>query len=72
MNKPVLACRLLHLVLDHNIADYVTAKSNVLLSYKDVSHMNSYGLIGGLQFASFFIFFLYSITDLCWTPCFSD
>ncbi|KAF2323227.1 hypothetical protein GH714_034239 [Hevea brasiliensis] len=39
--------RLLRLVLDHNIADYVTAKNNVVLSYKDMSHTNSYGLIRG-------------------------
>ncbi|GAU12484.1 hypothetical protein TSUD_230170 [Trifolium subterraneum] len=45
--------RLLRLVLDHNIADYVTAKNNVVLSYKDMSHTNLHGLIRGLQFASF-------------------
>ncbi|CAA0831443.1 Pre-mRNA-processing-splicing factor [Striga hermonthica] len=45
--------RLLRLVLDHNIADYVTAKNNVVLSYRDMSHTNSYGVIRGLQFASF-------------------
>ncbi|ONK57281.1 uncharacterized protein A4U43_C10F18460 [Asparagus officinalis] len=33
--------RLLRLVLDDNIADYVTAKNNVVLSYKDMSHTNS-------------------------------
>lgn len=45
--------RLLRLIVDHNIADYVTAKNNVVISYKDMSHTNSYGLIRGLQFASF-------------------
>ncbi|KAJ1984313.1 hypothetical protein H4R34_000737 [Dimargaris verticillata] len=45
--------RLLRLVLDHNLADYMTAKNNVVLSYKDMSHVNSNGLIRGLQFASF-------------------
>lgn len=47
--------RLLRLVLDHNIANYVMAKNNVVLSYKDMSHTNSYGLIRGLQFASFVV-----------------
>ena len=45
--------RLLRLIVDHNIADYMTAKNNVVVSYKDMSHTNSYGLIRGLQFASF-------------------
>ena len=45
--------RLLRLIVDHNIADYITAKNNVVISYKDMSHTNSYGLIRGLQFASF-------------------
>ena len=30
-----------------------TKKNNVVLAYKDMSHTNSYGLIRGLQFASF-------------------
>ena len=45
--------RLLRLIVDHNIADYMSAKSNVVLAFKDMSHTNSYGLIRGLQFASF-------------------
>ncbi len=48
-------CRLLRLIVDHNIADYITAKNNVVIAYKDMSHTNSYGLIRGLQFASFII-----------------
>ena len=44
---------LLRLIVDHNIAEYMTAKNNVLLNYKDMNHLNSYGLIRGLQFASF-------------------
>ncbi|CAI8601093.1 unnamed protein product [Vicia faba] len=50
-----MVSRLLRLVLDHNIVDYVTAKNNVILSFKDMSHTNSYGLICGLQFASFVV-----------------
>jgi pre-mRNA-processing factor 8 len=45
--------RLLRLIVDHNIADYMTAKNNVVLNFKDMNHTNSYGLIRGLQFASF-------------------
>ena len=52
--------RLLRLIVDHNIADYMTAKNNIVLSYKDMSHINAYGLIRGLQFSSF-IFQYYSL-----------
>ena len=45
--------RLLRLILDHNIADYMTAKNNIVIAYKDMAHTNSYGIIRGLQFASF-------------------
>ncbi|CAA3019131.1 pre-mRNA-processing-splicing factor 8A [Olea europaea subsp. europaea] len=43
--RPFDPSTLLRLVLDHNIADYVTAKNNLVLSYKDMSHTNSYGLV---------------------------
>ena len=49
----VCSCRLLRLVMDHNIADYITSKNNVVIAYKDMAHTNSYGIIRGLQFASF-------------------
>ena len=39
--------RLLRLIVDHNIADYCTAKNNVIIAYKDMSHTNSYGMIRG-------------------------
>jgi len=45
--------RLLRLILDHNIADYMTAKNNVNVTFKDMNHTNSYGILRGLQFASF-------------------
>ena len=45
--------RLLRLIVDHNIADYMTAKNNVLVNYKDMTHTNGYGVIRGLQFSSF-------------------
>ena len=43
---------LLRLIVDHNLADYMTAKNNVSIAYKDMVHTNSYGLIRGLQFAA--------------------
>ncbi|CAN8077363.1 unnamed protein product [Agarophyton chilense] len=49
----LLLNRMLRLVMDHNLADYITAKNNVSVSFKDMSHTNSYGLIRGLQFSSF-------------------
>ncbi|KAF2263056.1 pre-mRNA processing splicing factor 8 [Lojkania enalia] len=45
--------RLLRLIMDHNLADYITAKNNVQLNYKDMNHTNSYGMIRGLQFSAF-------------------
>ena len=45
--------RLLRLIIDHNPADYLTAKNNVNITFKDMNHTNSYGLLRGLQFASF-------------------
>eukprot|EP01094_Clydonella_sp_ATCC50884_P020124 TRINITY_DN4106_c0_g1_i1.p2 TRINITY_DN4106_c0_g1~~TRINITY_DN4106_c0_g1_i1.p2 ORF type:complete len:2322 (-),score=1069.03 TRINITY_DN4106_c0_g1_i1:351-7316(-) len=56
--------RLLRLILDHNIADYMTAKNNVVLNYKDMNHTNSYGLIRGLQFASFVVQYYGLVLDL--------
>ncbi|KAF2197078.1 pre-mRNA processing splicing factor 8 [Delitschia confertaspora ATCC 74209] len=45
--------RLLRLIMDHNLADYITAKNNVQLNYKDMNHTNVYGMIRGLQFSAF-------------------
>eukprot|EP00898_Chlorokybus_atmophyticus_P000280 jgi/Chlat1/1252/Chrsp115S01693 len=56
--------RLLRLIVDHNIADYMTAKNNIVISYKDMSHTNSYGLIRGLQFASFIVQYYGLVLDL--------
>ena len=33
--------RLLRLIVDHNIADYITTKNNVVIGFKDMSHVNS-------------------------------
>ena len=45
--------RLLSLVMDPLIADYIVAKNNVFFTYKDMSHLNSVGLVRGIQFALF-------------------
>lgn len=59
-----LTNRLLRLVLDHYLADYMTAKSNVTIAYKDMMHTNGYGLIRGLQFASFITQYYGLVLDL--------
>ncbi|KAJ8927951.1 hypothetical protein NQ314_019584 [Rhamnusium bicolor] len=56
--------RLLRLIVDHNIADYMTAKNNVVINYKDMNHTNSYGIIRGLQFASFVTQYYGLVLDL--------
>jgi len=56
--------RLLRLITDQNIADYMSAKNNVCIVYKDMSHTNSYGLIRGLQFASFIVQYYGLVLDL--------
>uniref|UniRef100_A0AC34GI83 RNA recognition motif spliceosomal PrP8 domain-containing protein n=1 Tax=Panagrolaimus sp. ES5 TaxID=591445 RepID=A0AC34GI83_9BILA len=56
--------RLLRLIVDHNIADYMTAKNNVTINYKDMNHTNTYGLIRGLQFSSFIVQYYGLIMDL--------
>ena len=56
--------RLLRLIVDQNVADYMTGKNNVVINFKDMNHTNSYGLIRGLQFASFIVQFYGLILDL--------
>ncbi len=56
--------RLLRLIVDHNIADYMTAKNNVSVSFKDMMHTNSYGLIRGLAFSSFIVQYYGLVLDL--------
>lgn len=56
--------RLLRLILDANIADYMSAKNNIVIAYKDMAHTNSYGLIRGLQFASFVVQYYGLVLDL--------
>ncbi|KAG1800185.1 PRP8 pre-mRNA processing factor 8-like protein [Suillus plorans] len=55
---------LLHLILDHNLADYITAKNNTVLTYKDMAHTNAFGLIRGLQFSAFVFQYYGLVLDL--------
>ncbi|GIX65498.1 pre-mRNA processing splicing factor PRP8 [Babesia caballi] len=59
-----LLVRLLRLIVDHNIAEYITAKNNVNISFKDMSHVNSFGFIRGLQFGSFVFQYYGLVLDL--------
>ncbi len=56
--------RLLRLIMDHNMADYITAKNNISIVFKDMSHVNSYGLIRGLQFSAFVFQYYGLVLDL--------
>lgn len=47
--------KLLRLVMDHNLADYMTSKHNVNINFKDMNHVNSYGLLHGINFSGFMI-----------------
>ena len=56
--------RLLRLIMDHNLADYISSKNNVQLNYKDMNHTNSYGMIRGLQFSAFVFQYYGLVLDL--------
>lgn len=56
--------RLLRLIMDHNLADYITSKNNVQLNYKDMNHTNSYGMVRGLQFSGFVFQYYGLVIDL--------
>ncbi|TGO17820.1 hypothetical protein BTUL_0014g00140 [Botrytis tulipae] len=56
--------RLLRLIMDHNLADYISSKNNVQLTYKDMNHVNSYGMIRGLQFSAFVFQYYGLVLDL--------
>jgi len=60
----LLLNRLLRLIVDHNIADYITSKNNVKLTYKDMNHTNHYGILRGLQFSSFVVQYYGLVLDL--------
>ena len=56
--------RLLKLVVDQNIADYITSKYNIDISYKDMAHTNYYGILMGVQFTSFVYQFYGLLLDI--------
>lgn len=56
--------RLLRLIMDANLADYITAKNNISIVWKDMAHVNAYGLIRGLQFSSFVFQYYGLVLDL--------
>eukprot|EP00041_Stephanoeca_diplocostata_P037416 m.1416831 g.1416831 ORF g.1416831 m.1416831 type:complete len:2325 (-) comp25031_c0_seq1:164-7138(-) len=56
--------RLLRLIVNQNLADYMSSKNNIVITYKDMNHINSYGIIRGLQFASFIVQFYGLVLDL--------
>ena len=56
--------RLLRLIVDHNIADYdyMIAKNNVVLTYKDMIML----ILTGLFVVYNFLLLFFNITDLSW------
>lgn len=56
--------QLLKLIVDANIADYITAKMNASLSFKDMLHVNQFGIIRGLQFSSFVVQYYLLMADV--------
>ena len=56
--------RILRLIVDANIADYMTSKMNVRIAFKDMNHTNRYGIIRGIQFASFITQYWGLVLDL--------
>ena len=52
------------LIMDHNLADYITAKNNTVLTCEDMPHTNAYGLIHGLQFSTFIFQYYGLVLDL--------
>ncbi|MCH0629904.1 hypothetical protein JNB11_08040 [Kocuria palustris] len=56
--------RLLKLVVDGNIADYMTAKNNVVVLFKDMLHVNQVGVLKGLQYSLFIYQYYGLIADL--------
>lgn len=56
--------RLLRLIMDANIADYITSKNNISIVWKDMAHVNTFGLIRGLQFSGFVFQYYGLVLDL--------
>ena len=56
--------RLLRLILDHDLVDYIAAKNNTVLTYKEMAHTNTHGLIRGLRFSAFVFQYYGLVVDL--------
>ena len=56
--------RLLRLIIDPNMADYITSKNNVIINFKDMSYINKYGLLKAHQFSSFVYQFYGLVIDI--------
>jgi hypothetical protein len=58
--------RLLRLILDHILADYIATKNNLntVLTYKDMAHTNAFGLIRGPRFSAFVFQYYGLVLDL--------
>ena len=54
---------LLNCLLRIFVHPYVVAKNNIAVSYKDILHTNSYGIIRGLQLASFIFQYFAIVLD---------
>jgi pre-mRNA-processing factor 8 len=56
--------RLLRLIMDPVLADYITARYNSKITYKDMTHVNSIGIIRGIAFSSFVTQYYGLVMDL--------
>ncbi|KAF7684116.1 Pre-mRNA-splicing factor 8 like protein [Astathelohania contejeani] len=52
-----LLSKLLNLILDPILTEYIISKNNVMISYKDLQYNNNVGAIRGLEFYSFIYLF---------------
>ena len=60
--------KLLRLIMDPSLADYITSKYNSTLVYKDMTLTNSVGILRGFQFSSFVMQYYGLMVDLMLLP----
>lgn len=60
-----LLCKLLKLVMEPALADYIISRNNCHVCYKDMSYVNHVGFIKGFQLSSFVYKFYTFVVDLC-------
>ncbi|GMM51015.1 U4/U6-U5 snRNP complex subunit [Starmerella bacillaris] len=56
--------KLLRLIVDASIADYITSRMNVSVNFKDMSTINNVGVIQGIAFAPFVMQYYLMAVDL--------